>query len=69
MLAIIGEHLGQLVCMALIIFGSQRINRRVQRRQVEVETQRLRGALSLMLRALHDIHESNLRVISSRNSI
>lgn len=64
MLSALWEHFGQVCCMALIIFGAQALARRSQRKRVHAEAQRLRGALTLMLSALRNIHEDNLRVLS-----
>lgn len=63
MLSALWEHFGQLCCMALIIFGSQGITRRVQHRRTRAEVQRLRGALHLVLQALRAVHERNLDVL------
>lgn len=54
------EHISQLGFMAIIIFGSQGITRRVQRERLRVEAGNLRAALIIGCESLREIFEENL---------
>ena len=73
----LSDHLVQLSCMAMIVWGAQAFARRAHRRRVSREARRLRSALHIGLSALRKLYEDNLAgpsaserpLISGRNQI
>jgi hypothetical protein len=60
------EHLTQLCCMAVVIFGAQAIGRRAQQARQRAETDRLRCILILGLASLVRIYRDNLDLLPHR---
>jgi len=56
----LSDHLVQLSCMAMIVWGAQAFARRAHRRRVSREARRLRSALHIGLSALRKLYEDNL---------
>ena len=73
----LSDHLVQLSCMAMIVWGAQAFARRAHHRRVSREARRLRSALHIGLSALRKLYEDNLAepsagerpLISGRNQI
>ncbi len=60
----LSDHLIQLACMAMIVWGAQAFTRRAHRGRASREARRLRSALNIGLSALHKLYQDNLAELS-----